>query len=102
MSSNGFLTTIELLSCPRLCVVAGRVTLRRQQLQICSDGRFLLLKEHAAAPMVLLQHKSVWTTSFAAISLQTDIKQSLRLLFLRSEQGSDAWRRARVRLNIPI
>jgi hypothetical protein len=93
MSSNCFLLEIKLLSLP---AYNGR-SLRRSKLSVDANGQWSVWGEAAFQPVLLLPHRSFWTRSFAALSLQYADSKVVVLCFWRKDQLPDVWRRARVR-----
>jgi hypothetical protein len=96
MSSNGFLREIKLLSLPAFNGWYTGRFLRRFQLSVNSNGAWSLWDEASSRPVLLLRHRSLWVTSFAAISLQQADSSVVVLYFWRKDQKPWVWRRARV------
>ena len=102
MSSNGFLQEIELLSLPRCLSMCSDSRLRRFRLTVNAAGEWYLHDGADSLPVLLLPHRSYWTTRFAGISLQQLDCKPIVLWFKATEQPLGSWRRARVRIIHPL
>jgi len=102
MSSNGFLQEIELLSLPRCLSGHSDSRLRRFRLAVNAAGEWYLADGDDSLPVLLLPHRSYWSTRFAGLSLQQPDCKPIVLWFKSAEQQLGAWRRARVRINHPM